>query len=393
MAQSPQHHLSSQPADLEHARTALDGIKILDLSRVLAGPFATMILADLGAEVVKVERPGVGDDTRAWGPPYDARGEATYFDAVNRNKRAIVLDLGLPEDLARARALAAECDVLLENFRPGLLDQCGLGYDDMHAVHPGIVYCSITGFGRDAGAKLPGYDLLVQALGGLMSITGAPEGEPQKVGVAVVDVITGLFATTGILAALRHRDRTGEGQLVELDLLSCLLAALANQATSYTAGAHTPTRMGNRHPSIAPYQLLHAQDGELVVAVGNDRQFSALCKVLDTPELLEDPRFASNSARVANQEALEAALERRLRTSPAAHWVEALTAARVPAGEVNDIGQAFDLAHRLGLEPIVEIRDEYDQAVRLPRNPIRLSRTPATYRTAPPRMPARGAGA
>jgi crotonobetainyl-CoA:carnitine CoA-transferase CaiB-like acyl-CoA transferase len=366
---------------------ALDGVRILDFSRVLAGPLATMLLADLGASVVKVERPGSGDETRAWGPPYDARGESTYFDAVNRNKHSIVLDLGAEDDLAAARALAREADVLVENFRPGLLEERGLGYSDLEPANPGLVYCSITGFGSGAGADLPGYDLLVQALGGLMSVTGAPDASPQKAGVALVDVITGLFASTGILAALRHRDRTGEGQRVELDLLSCLLAALVNQASSYTAGGYTPARMGNSHPSIAPYELLRTGEGDLVLAVGNDRQFRLLCEVLAVPALAQDPRFNTNPARVANRDDLVQALERQLARRPAGEWVPMLTAARVPAGQVNDIAEAFGLAERLGLQPIVELPDDSGAIVRLPRNPIGLGKTPPSYRSAPPRMP------
>jgi crotonobetainyl-CoA:carnitine CoA-transferase CaiB-like acyl-CoA transferase len=365
-------------------RQALDGLHILDFSRVLAGPLATMVLADLGATVVKVERPGVGDDTRAWGPPHDDRGVATYFQSVNRNKASVALDLTDPDDLARARAMAAEADVVVENFRPGLMDDLGLGYDRLRADNPTLVYCSITGFGTGAGAELPGYDLLVQALGGLMSITGSSDGEPQKVGVALVDVITGLFASVGVLAALRHRDRAGEGQRVEVDLLSCLLAALVNQTSAYTAAGVVAGRMGNRHPSIAPYELLRAADGDVVVAVGTDRQFAALCAVLGAPALADDPRFATNSARVAHRDALKSALEDALAARPAGAWVEELTAARVPAGRVNDIGQAFALAERLGLAPIVEIPRTDGGSVRLPRNPIGLSRTPPRYASPPP---------
>jgi crotonobetainyl-CoA:carnitine CoA-transferase CaiB-like acyl-CoA transferase len=370
------------------ADAALADLRILDFSRVLAGPLATMVLADLGAEVLKVERPGVGDDTRAWGPPYDAAGQATYFQALNRNKDSVVLDLADPAGVARALELAAGADVVVENFRPGLMDGLGLGYETLAARRPGLVYCSITGFGAGAGAALPGYDLLVQALGGLMSITGEPAGGPQKVGVALVDVIAGLFSAVGILAALRHRDATGEGQRVEVDLLSALLGALVNQSTAYTAAGVVGQRMGNQHPSVAPYEPLRAADGDLVVAVGNDRQFAALCEVLGLGELAGDARFATNSARVANRAQLVAALEAALAARPVADWVAALTAARVPAGQVNDIGQAFALAQRLGLDPIVEIaRDGGRAPARLPRNPIRLSRTPPTYRLAPPRLP------
>jgi crotonobetainyl-CoA:carnitine CoA-transferase CaiB-like acyl-CoA transferase len=244
-----------------------------------------MVLADLGAEVVKVERPGVGDDTRAWGPPHADDGTATYFLSVNRNKDSVALDLHDPADAERARRLIATADVVVENFRPGVMDRLGLGWNDLHAAHPRLVYCSITGFGAGAGAALPGYDLLIQALGGLMSVTGPPAGEPQKAGVALVDVITGLFASTGILAALRHRDATGEGQRVELDLLSSLLAALVNQASAYTAAGVVGERMGNAHPSISPYELYGTREGELVLAVGTDRQFAALCDTLEAPGL------------------------------------------------------------------------------------------------------------
>ncbi|MGO9823628.1 MAG: CaiB/BaiF CoA transferase family protein [Solirubrobacteraceae bacterium] len=367
--------------------SALGGLRVLDFSRVLAGPFATMMLGDLGATVIKVERPGVGDETRSWGPPYDARGMATYFESVNRNKESIALDLSAAEDLARALSLAREADVVVENFRPGVMDRLGLGYQQLRAERQALVYCSITGFGSGAGAGLPGYDLLVQALGGLMSITGESDGEPQKVGVALVDVLAGLFSTVGILAALRHRDATGEGQLVEVDLLSALLAGLVNQASAFTVAGVVPGRMGNAHPSISPYQLYATGDGELVVAVGNDRQFAALCDVLGALELADDPRFATNAERVANRDLLKHELLERLRTRPASDWARDLTAVRVPAGVVNDLAGAFALAQTLGLEPIVSVPAPDGGVVSLTRNPIRLSRTPPTYRSAPPPMP------
>lgn len=367
--------------------SALEGLRVLDFSRVLAGPFATMLLADLGATVTKIERPGTGDDTRAWGPPYDPSGEATYFQSVNRNKESLVLDLADPADLARARELARDADVVAENFRPGVMDRLGLGYDDLRADNPGLVYCSITGFGRGAGAALPGYDLLIQAVGGLMSVTGPADGEPQKVGVALVDVLAGLFSTVGILAALRHRDATGEGQRIEVNLLSSLLAGLVNQASAYTSGGVVPGRMGNQHPSIAPYELLRSAEGDLVLAVGNDRQFAALCEVVGAPELSRDTRFATNSDRVANRPVLRAELERHLGTRPAAAWVDALTERGVPAGVVNDMRSAFHLAAELGLAPLVTIAREDGTSVNLPRNPIGLSATPPTYRSAPPRLP------
>jgi crotonobetainyl-CoA:carnitine CoA-transferase CaiB-like acyl-CoA transferase len=368
--------------------SALGRLRILDFSRILAGPLATMTLADLGAEVTKVERPGSGDDTRSWGPPHDAEGEATYFQAVNRNKRSVVLDLGDAGDLAEARRLALAADVVVENFRPGLMAKLGLDYESLAAENPGLVFCSITGFGGSGpGAELPGYDLLVQALGGLMSITGEPEGEPLKVGVALVDVIAGLYAAIGILAALEHRRESGEGQLVEVDLLSALLAGLVNQSSAYTVAGVVPERMGNRHPSIAPYELLRCGAGELVLAVGNDRQFAALCEELGEPDLADDARFATNPARVENRAELQLLLGRALAARPAAEWVELLRARRVPAGVVNDVGAAFQFAERIGLDPIVEVPRKDGPPVHLPRNPIRLSKTPPSYRSAPPRLP------
>jgi crotonobetainyl-CoA:carnitine CoA-transferase CaiB-like acyl-CoA transferase len=367
----------------------LGPLRILDFSRILAGPFATMMLADLGADVVKVERPGTGDETRSWGPPFDARGRATYFQSVNRNKHSVVLDLTAEADLARAREMAREADVVVENFRPDVMDKLGLGYEALSADNPSLVFCSITGFGSGAGAELPGYDLLVQALGGLMSITGSPEGEPQKVGVALVDILAGLFATVGILAALRHRDRTGEGQRVEVNLLSSLLAGLVNQASAYTIAGSVPGRMGNAHPSISPYELYATGDGDLVLAVGNERQFSALCEVLNAPELAADPRFAGNSERVANRVALKRELIARLSAAPAAEWAAKLTAVRVPAGVVNDLAGAFELARAVGLEPVVDVPSQDGPSVPLTRNPITLSRTSPTYRDAPPSLPER----
>src|SRR5690242_9538977 len=370
---------------------ALDGLKVLDFSRVLAGPFATMMLGDLGAEVLKVERPDGGDETRSWGPPFDASGQATYFLSVNRNKRSVVLDLKDDADLERARELARTADVLVENFRPGLMGDLGLAYEDLESGNPGLIYCSITGFGPGEGARLPGYDLLVQALGGLMSVTGESDRDPQKVGVALVDILTGLFATSGILAALRHRDLTGHGQKVEVSLLASLLAALVNQASAYTAGGVVPHRMGNAHPSISPYELYDARDGQLVIAVGNDRQFRALCEAIGRPELADDARFATNTDRVANRVELREELDRALRGQPADHWSEVLTDARVPAGPVNDVGAAFRLARELGLDPVVEIGDGDGPPTPLTRNPITMSRTPASYRSGPPALGEPGA--
>jgi crotonobetainyl-CoA:carnitine CoA-transferase CaiB-like acyl-CoA transferase len=345
-----------------------------------------MLLADLGAEVVKVERPGTGDDVRSWGPPY-ADGEATYFLAVNRNKRSIALDLAAPADAATARDLALRADVLVENLRPGAMARFGLGYEQLRPHHPGLVYCSVTGFGAGEGAALPGYDLLAQAVGGLMSVTGEPDGPGMKTGVALVDVITGLHAALGILAALRHRDRTGEGQRVEVSLLSSLLSALTNHASGYVAAGVVPAAMGNRHPSIAPYEVFAAADRALVVAVGNDRQFAALCAVLDRPDLAADPRFKTNAGRVAARAPLGDALSASFSSGTAADWCAALTVAGVPCGPINDLDGAFELATDLGLAPVVEVPDERREApARQVANPIGLSATPPEYRLAPPRL-------
>ncbi|WP_395358940.1 CaiB/BaiF CoA transferase family protein [Streptomyces sp. YH02] len=364
------------------AAGALSGIVVADFGRVLAGPYMTMLLADLGADVIKIERPDSGDDTRAWGPPF-ADGEATYFLGVNRNKRSVALDLTDPDDLATARAIVGRADVLVENFRPGTMEKLGLGYEDVRATNPGLVYCSVTGFGTDAGARLPGYDLLVQAMGGLMSVTGEPDGQGTKAGVALVDVITGLHAGMGVLAALRHRERTGEGQRVEVSLLSSLLSALTNQAAAHLGAGVVPRAMGNRHPSIAPYEVFEARDRPLVLAVGNDRQFRVLCERLGLSGLADDPRFATNTARVAHRDELVTALAGPLGTRTADGWFEELTAAGVPCGPINDLAAAFDLADRLGLAPRVPEAAAGPGQV---SHPVRLGATPPTYRAAPPRL-------
>ena len=366
------------------AAAPLTGIKVADFSRVLAGPFATMMLADFGADVIKVESPG-GDDTRAWVPPVDEHGAGTYFSSVNRNKRSVVCDLRTEAGLAQALDIALAADVIVENFRPGVMQRFGLDYDTLRAVRPDLVYCSITGFGSKGGAHLPGYDLLVQAVGGLMSVTGSPESEPSKVGVALVDVVTGQNAVVGILAALRSRDQTGRGQRVEVNLLSSLLAGLVNQASSTLATGESPQRMGNAHPSIAPYETLQTADGPLALAVGTDKQFAALARVLGVPELADDSRFRGNSNRVAHRVALKALLEEQLRKKPAVEWSGLLSEAGVPAGKVNSIVEAIQLAADLGLEPVVEIADgSSPRTSRQVANPIQLSETPATYRRLPP---------
>ncbi|MBT2500830.1 CoA transferase [Agromyces sp. ISL-38] len=366
-------------------RGILSGIRVADFSRVLAGPYATMMLADFGADVVKIEAPS-GDDTRHWRPPVDAHGRSTYFGSVNRNKRSVVLDLADAAGLAEARRLAASADVVVENFRAGVMERFGLAYPDVREANPGVVYCSITGFGTGEGAALAGYDLLVQAIGGLMSITGDPDGEPAKAGVALVDVIAGQNALAGILLALRERDRTGLGQLVEVNLLQSLLSALTNQAAGTLATGVAPTRLGNQHPSIAPYALYRAADRELVIAVGNDKQFAALAGVLGGGTLATDARFASNAARVEHRDELRARIETRLAAASAAHWVAALTAVGVPAGLVNDVAEALAFAEALGLEPVAEIaRAGADGGTsRTVANPIGLSAAGADYRSPPP---------
>lgn len=364
---------------------SLSGVRIADFSRVLAAPYATMLMADLGAEVIKVERPDGGDETRAWGPPWADDGESAYFLSVNRNKTSRTIDLRTDAGAAEARELIATSDVVVENFRSGTMERLGLGYADLSAQRPDLVWCSVTGFGAGAGAALPGYDLVVQAVGGLMSVTGSPESGPMKVGVAVVDVITGMHAAIGILAALRHRDLTGEGQRIEVNLLSSLLSALSNQASSYLVTGQVPQAMGNLHPSIAPYELLETADRPLAVAAANDKLFALLARGVGRPGLADDPRFATNADRVAHRALLVAELEDVLREQPADHWFAVLSELGVPCGPINDLGQAVELAQRLGLDPVQVTRDG-EREVPTVAHPIGMSATPATYRSAPPRL-------
>ncbi|WP_241982414.1 CaiB/BaiF CoA-transferase family protein [Cryobacterium sp. HLT2-28] len=363
----------------------LDGILVADFSRVLAGPLATMTLADLGARVIKVERPGSGDDTRSWGPPHSATG-ATYFEGVNRNKESLTLDLADAADLAAARRLALRADVLVENFKPGGMDRLGLGYGDLTEENPGLIYASITGFGSIGGADLLGYDFMAQALGGLMSITGDTDN-PMKAGVALVDVLTAKDATIGILAALHARATTGLGARLELNLLSSLQGALANQAQAYLGAGVEPRRMGNAHPSIVPYQLLACADGPLAVACGNDGQFARLAGVLGDQWLASDERFATNQARVHHRVELVDILETRLREAPARSWHERLTAAGVPAGRVSTIAEGIDLADALGLEPTIEVQDASGVTVgRQIRHPVSWTPPLAPRTAAPPAL-------
>lgn len=372
----------------------LAGIRVADFSRVLAGPHATMILADLGADVIKIESLD-GDGTRQWSPPVNAVGQSTYFAGVNRGKRSVALDLRAPEGIARASELAATADVVIENFKPGTMEKFGLGYEAVSAENPGVVYCSISGFGDAAGKDLPGYDLLVQAVGGLMSITGAADeagGEPTKVGVALVDILTGLNSVIGIQAALRAREvgEAGRGQHVKVTLLGSLLSALANQASSTLETGKSPGRMGNAHPSIAPYETFVAADQQVALAVGTDGQFRRLCEVIGAPEMADDERFANNPARVAHRVELRAAIDERLRAKPAAEWIDELTAANIPAGRVNNIAQAIDLAESLGLGMVAETpslaADGSTQVLRSIATPISFSETPARYGAPPPEL-------
>lgn len=368
----------------------LEGILVADFSRVLAGPLATATLADLGARVIKVERPGSGDDTRHWGPPW-TENSSSYFECANRSKESIDLDLDDPEDRALARCLAERADVLVENFKDGTLARRGLGYDDVSRSNPGVVFCSVTGFGSRGGAELPGYDFLVQATGGLMSVTGAPDGAPDgapggaptKVGVALVDVLTSKDAVIGILAALEARRATGRGQRVEVNLLSSLLASLVNQVSAYLATGVPPSRMGNQHPSIAPYETLRCKDELLAVCCGNDGQFRRFAEVLGDPALADDERFATNAARVHNRGALVDALEAQLTQDRVDVWTARLTEVGVPAGKVGDIADALSLATALDLEPVVDVGAGVPPQI---RHPITYSETPVTQYTAPPRL-------
>jgi crotonobetainyl-CoA:carnitine CoA-transferase CaiB-like acyl-CoA transferase len=371
----------------------LSHLRVLDLSRVLAGPWASQLLADLGAEVIKIEKPGSGDDTRAWGPPFlkDGAGRdtarAAYFLATNRGKRSVTIDIAQAEGARLARELARSCDVVLENFKVGSLARYGLDYPALREVNPRLVYCSITGFGQDGPLKdRAGYDFMIQAMGGLMSITGAPDGEPLKVGVAIADLFTGMYATAAILAALAHRERTGAGQHIDLALLDCQVAMLANQASNYLAGGMVPGRLGNAHPNIVPYQVFATADGNIVLAVGNDRQFARFCELAGRSELATDPRFATNAARVRNRAALVPMVAQLMATRGTDEWVAMLDPAGVPCGPVNTLDRVFAQAqvqHR-GLR--VDLPDAEVGRVPGVANPIRFSETPVAYTTAPPRL-------
>jgi crotonobetainyl-CoA:carnitine CoA-transferase CaiB-like acyl-CoA transferase len=367
----------------------LDGLLVADFSRVLAGPYATMLLADLGADVIKVEGPPGGDETRSWTPP-QRDGVSTYYLGVNRGKRSIVLDLREPDDVALARELAGRSDVLIENLRPGGMAKFGLDFESVRRDNPAIVYASISGFGSGDGAHVPGYDLLVQAMSGLMSLTGSPAGPGYRAGISVFDVMAGNHAVIGILAALRHRDATGAGQHVEVNLLSSALTGLVNHSSAWVAGGVVPYRMGNAHPSVFPYEPFPTADADLIVIAANDRQFQRLCTALGIPEVAEDERFLHNGDRTANRDELRPLLEERLVTRKAGKWFDVLMEAGVPCGPINTIDDGFATAERFGLDPVVEV-GEGDRAIPTTRHPIRFSSTPVDYALPPPGLDEHGA--
>ncbi|ACU54924.1 L-carnitine dehydratase/bile acid-inducible protein F [Acidimicrobium ferrooxidans DSM 10331] len=367
----------------DQGRGPLAGLLVADFSRVLAGPYCTMLLGDLGATVIKVESP-TGDETRFWKPPVTADGTSTYYLAINRNKRSVVLDLKDDDDRALAQELARRADVVVENFKPGGLARFGLAYEDVAAENPAVVYASISGFGTSQGGReLPGYDLVVQAMSGLMSLTGEPDGPALRSGISVFDVMTGLHTAIAILAALHHRTLTGEGQHLEASLFASALSGMVNQTSAYVAGGVVPSRMGNAHPSLFPYEPFPTAEGELVVTIGNDVQFARLCDVLGVPELAQDPRFAHPDDRTAHREQLRPLLEHQLRHDSADAWFERLTAVGVPCGPINTVAEGVAFAERIGLEPVIVV-GEGSRAVRQTRHPVIYSKTAPRYDLPPP---------
>ena len=375
--------------------TPLSGLRVLDLSRVLAGPWASQILGDLGAEVIKIERPDGGDDTRAWGPPFlrdratGADGDAAYYLCANRNKKSVTVDFTTPEGRAIVERLAERSDIVLENFKVGGLAPYGLDYASLQKINPRLIYCSITGFGQTGPyAARPGYDFLIQAMGGLMSVTGRPDGEPgagpQKAGVALTDILTGLYAVIGILAALSHRERSGEGQYIDVALLDVQVAVLANQAMNYLVGGLAPQRLGNAHPNIVPYQDFPTADGHMVVAVGNDAQFARLCTAADLLGVAEDPRYATNQARVANRHALIALLSAATARHTTADWIARLERAGVPCGPINTLDAVFADPQVQARKLRVDLPHAAAGTVPQVASPLRLSKTPVSYAAAPP---------
>jgi crotonobetainyl-CoA:carnitine CoA-transferase CaiB-like acyl-CoA transferase len=374
----------------------LKHIRVLDLSRVLAGPWASQILADLGAEVIKIEKPGEGDDTRGWGPPFitnpdGSRGDAAYFLSTNRGKSSVLIDMSKPDGQKLIRELAAKSDVVLENFKVGGLKKYGLDYESLRAVNPGLIYCSITGFGQHGPyAQRAGYDFMIQGMGGIMSVTGQPDGEPgaepMKVGVAFADIFTGLYAVIGMLAALSHRERTGEGQQVDLALLDCQVAVLANQALNFLVGGQVPTRLGNAHPNIVPYQTFKTRDGHIIIAVGTDRQFREFCRIAGIAHIADDPRFSTNRGRVENRKELVSLLTDPIKTRSTGEWIALLEAAAVPCGPINRIDEVF--ADPQVIARGIQIALSRPDGAVTPgvANPIRLSATPIDYDRAPPAL-------
>jgi crotonobetainyl-CoA:carnitine CoA-transferase CaiB-like acyl-CoA transferase len=369
----------------------LAGLRVLDLSRVLAGPWASQLLADFGAEVIKIEKPDGGDDTRSWGPPFlkdcEGRetGESAYFLAANRGKKSVVVDIASKAGQAAVKALAARSDIFLENFKTGTLQKYGLDYESLAAINPRLIYCSITGFGHTGPDNArAGYDYLIQAMSGLMSITGEPDREPVKVGVAVTDILTGLYAASAILSALHYRTQTGLGQHIDLALYDVQLAALANQAANYLVSGTSPTRLGNAHPSICPYQVFKASDDYFVLAVGNDAQFARFCAAAGCAPLASDSRFSSNSARVANREELTRLLSDLLAGRPARDWIAALSEAGVPCGPIASIAEAFSHSQAQARGMAVTMPHPLSGTVILPGNPVKFSKTPVHYKSPPP---------
>ncbi len=375
--------------------SALNGVRVLDLSRILAGPSATQLLGDLGADVVKVEKPGEGDDTRKWGPPYikdnEGRptGESAYYLSANRNKRSIALDIATDAGREALHQLLSQADVLVENYKVGGLAQYGLDYAQLRHRYPRLVYCSITGFGQTGPyAKRAGYDFLIQGMGGIMSLTGEPEGTPMKVGVGIADVMTGMYAAVGILAALRHRDLTGMGQHIDISLLDSQIAWLVNAGTNYLAAQEPPTRLGNGHPNIVPYQVFDAADGPMILAVGNDAQFRRFCEVAGLDGLAQDERYASNAARVAHRDELCGRIQEALGQRPRTTWLEQLEGVGVPCGPVNDLRDVFNDPHVQARGAHLRMHCAWAQGgeLNLLANPLKLSATPVTYRMPPPRL-------
>ena len=361
----------------------LDGITVLDLTRVLSGPYCTMLLADMGARVIKLEQPGKGDDTRAWGPPF-LEGESAYFLSINRNKESVTLDFKQPEGRAVLDRLIAKSDVLVENFRPGTLARLSLDYQTLAAKHPRLIYCSISGFGHTGPrSKEPGYDAIMQAEGGLMSITGAADGAPYRLGVAIVDIVSGMFAAYGVAMALFARERTGRGQEVDLAMLDATVALLTYQAGNFFASGKVPARLGNRHPSIVPYETFAASDGEFVLAVGNDEQWRRFCAIAELPE---DERFATNRQRVTGYDQLRPFVADRLRTKPRQHWIDKLTAAGVPCGSVRNFQELFDDPQLAAREMLARVEHATIGQLKTLGVPIKLSDTPGAVRTPPPTL-------